>query len=114
MQQPVAGPSYTYSFDAMGRPTGLTNESSVAVVGGVQYGAANELLAINSTFNGGNAFETRTYNSMLQMTDLKAGTFAGGANLMNLHYTFSPTQNNGKITTQKDNLSGEEVQYTYL
>src|SRR5947209_2974135 len=49
---------------------------------------------------------------MLQMTDVMIGSFPGGANLMNLHYTFSGTQNNGKITTQKDNLSGEEVQYT--
>ena len=32
---------------------------------------------------------------------------------MNLHYTYSATQNHGKITTQKDKLSGEDVQYTY-
>ena len=36
----TAGPTYTYSFDAMSRPIGLTDQNNYAAVSGVQYGGA--------------------------------------------------------------------------
>ena len=54
--------------------------------------------------------ETRTYNSMLQLTSLYSNS-AGG--LVNVTYNYSSTQNNGKITSQTDNVSGEQVVYAY-
>ena len=94
----------------MNRPTGLTDQVKMETdVSGVQYGPAGELKAITYFGN----YETRTYNAMLQMTDLKIGSWAGWADLTNLHYSLPATQNNGKIMTQKDMNSGEEVQYVY-
>ena len=63
----------------------------------MQYGLSGELLSLNC--------ETRTYNSRLQLTRI-----TGGANM---EYRYSPTQNNGQITQQKDWNTGEEVTYTY-
>jgi RHS repeat-associated protein len=63
---------------------------------------ANEMLSLSGIFN-----ETRQYNSMFQLTQI---TVPG---VLNMQYVFSATQNNGKITSQTDLLSGEVVQYTY-
>jgi RHS repeat-associated protein len=95
------GPTYTYSFDAMYRPTGLTDQNSNTVVNNVTYNAANQL----STFN----TETRTYNNLNQMTQLTIT----GSQPLNISYNFTAGQNNGKITSQTDNISGETVTYQY-
>jgi RHS repeat-associated protein len=95
------GPTYTYSFDAMYRPTGLTDQNSNTVVNNVTYNAANQL----STFN----TETRTYNNLNQMTQLTIT----GTQPLNISYNFTAGQNNGKITSQTDNISGETVTYQY-
>jgi len=50
--------------------------------------------------------DTRTYNSMGQVTNIHSGS-------MNITYNYSSTQNNGKITSQVDNLTGEQVTYAY-
>ena len=50
--------------------------------------------------------ETRQYNTRLQMTHL---TVPGQ---LNISYNF-PTQNNGQISSQTDNLSGEQITYQY-
>ena len=44
---PHTGPTYTYSFDAMSRPTGLTDQNSNTAVSGVSYNPANQLLGIS-------------------------------------------------------------------
>ena len=94
------GPTYTYAYDTMGRPITLTGDNlNVPWVSNVTYGLSGELLSLNG--------ETRTYNSRLQLTRITAN---GGANM---EYRYSPTQNNGQITQQKDWNSGEEVTYTY-
>jgi RHS repeat-associated protein len=50
--------------------------------------------------------ETRTYNSIGQMTELQSGG-------LDIQYAYSATQNNGKITSQYDAISGEQIVYTY-
>jgi RHS repeat-associated protein len=97
-------PQYNYSYDTMMRPAGMTDLSST-LVSSVSYGPANEMLSMS--YNGGT--ETRTYNSMLQLTQLVNTT--PGQNL-NITYTF-PSGNGGKITSQTDNLSGETITYQY-
>ncbi len=99
----TSGPTYTYSFDAMDRATGLKDQNNSTAVSGVQYNAANQYLGIN--YYG--ASETRTYNSMNQMTRL---TIPGS---LDISYNFSATANDGKITGQTDNISGETVTYQY-
>jgi RHS Repeat len=97
----TAGPAYTYSFDAMYRPTGLKDQNSNTIVNNVSYNAANQLLTFNT--------ETHTYNNLNQMTQL----VITGTQPLNISYNFTAGQNNGKIASQTDNLSGETVTYQY-
>jgi RHS repeat-associated protein len=100
---PTAGPTYTYSFDAMDRATGLKDQNNNVAVSGVTYNAANQYLTVN--YFGAN--ETRTYNSMNQMTHL---SIPGS---LDISYNFVSGADNGKIGSQKDNISGETVTYQY-
>ncbi len=97
------GPTYTYSFDAMDRPTGLKDQSNNTAVSNVSYNPANQLLSIS--YFGTN--ESRQYNNLNQMTSLTVGSDT-------IAYTF-PTNgtNNGKISSQTDSVSGETVTYQY-
>jgi len=96
-------PYFTYSFDPMMRPAGMTDQSGASVVSGVLYGPANELTQM--TYNGGT--ETRQYNSMLQLTSISG---LG----QSINYTFPAAGSNaGKIVSQTDIISGETVNYLY-
>jgi RHS repeat-associated protein len=53
--------------------------------------------------------ETHTYNNLNQMTQL----VITGTQPLNISYNFTAGQNNRKITSQTDNLSGETVTYQY-
>jgi hypothetical protein len=64
--------SFNYSFDPMMRPAGMTDQNSASIVNTVGHGPANELL--HMTYNGGT--ETRTYNSMLQLTNITGVQFS--------------------------------------
>ena len=56
--------------------------------------------------------ETRTYNSMLQLTQIQS---MGSPNnwSQNIQYVYSATQNNGRIIQSIDAVSGEQVTYQY-
>jgi RHS repeat-associated protein len=97
----TAGPAYTYTFDAMYRPMELKDQNNNMVVNNVSYNAANQLLTFNT--------ETHTYNNLNQMTQL----VITGTQPLNISYNFTAGQNNGKIASQTDNLSGETVTYQY-
>jgi RHS repeat-associated protein len=100
-----AGPSYTYSFDSLGRPNGLVDNASNAVVSAVQYGPANEMLQMSML---GIGTERRKYNSRLQLTNISI------PGQIDLTYTFDTNlHNDGKIASQKDAISGEQVSYLY-
>ncbi len=83
----------------MHRPVGLTDQNSNTLVNNVTYNAANQLLTFNN--------ETRTYNNLNQMTRLQV------TGNLDISYNFPAGTNNGKISTQTDNLSGETVTYQY-
>ena len=40
-------------------------------------------------------------------------TVSAGGQSLNLQYNYSATQNNGKIVSQQDAVSGEQIVYTY-
>jgi RHS repeat-associated protein len=84
----------------MGRLAGMseTAPSTITMLSGVTYNAAGQMTQMGS--------ESRTYNVMGQLTNVHNGTF-------NITYNYSSTQNNGKITSQVDNLTGEQVTYAY-
>jgi len=97
----TTGPKYTYSFDAMDRPIGMTDQNNNTDVSNVTYNAANQFLTLNYF----GVTETRQYNNLNQMTSLTQN----GATVA---YNFTAGANNGKITSQAL-PSGETVQYQY-
>jgi YD repeat-containing protein len=104
----------SYTFDSMGRLNTMTdNVASVSMISGATYGPANELLSLSSSipyYCGGFGGETRTYNSLKQVTNISSGTYVAP---LSINYTYPTTGNNGKIDYQYDNFSGEQVNYTY-
>jgi len=95
---PVA-PSYTYTYDGMGRLNTMTDGTGATIVNGATYNAAGQMLS---------GVDTRTYNSMGQLTSVTSSTS------LNITYTYpNAGQNNGKIASQHDNISGETVSYLY-
>ena len=105
--------NYTYTLDALERPTTLTDSNGGHWASGVTYNAANQLTG--GTFGSASqpASEARTYNSLLQLTQVRQ-TNNGGANvLMDMTYTYSPNYNNGQITSSVDAVTGETVSYQY-
>jgi RHS repeat-associated protein len=101
------GPTYTNEFDEMGRLKKLINATTQTdVVASATYNAMGELLQMVGG-SGGAPTETRAYNSIGQLKQLTSGSG------VNLQYNFSASQNNGKIVSETDVLSGETVAYTY-
>ena len=100
---PNAGPTYTYSFDSMSRPIGLTDQNNYAAVSSVQYAPSNQMLSLNYF----GVSESRTYNTLMQLTNI---TIPGQ---LNLTYNYPTGTNNGKISSQSDAISGETVTYAY-
>jgi len=92
--------TYTTSYDSMARPFALVDNSSNTWASNVSYGPSNELLTLNS--------ESRTYNSLLQLTSITVSSS------FSQQYVY-PTNgtNNGKAIQQNDLISGEQVIYQY-
>src|SRR5258708_1394490 len=100
------GATYNFSYDTLGRINGMTNPgASQTLVNGVSYGVAGQLLGMSYL----GYTETRVYNSLLQMTRLTTSGSGG----TDFEYRYSATQNNGKIVSQKDWITGEDVTYLY-
>ena len=100
---PVTGPNLGWAFDSMGRLNTMTDlAANSTIISGATYGPSSELLTMAGQVN-----ESRSYNSMLQLTGLTSGS------TVSMTYAYSSTQNNGKIVSQTDALIGETVQYTY-
>jgi RHS repeat-associated protein len=92
----------------MGRLSQMNGDSGTTVATAV-HGPAGEVTSL--TYDGFS--ETRTYNSLLQLTRMTA--VGGGTTVMDMQYTFSGTENNGRITLSTDGTvaGGETVVYTY-
>src|SRR6185503_15694903 len=74
------------------------------IIANTTYNAAGQMTAM--TGGSGVPSESRTYNSIGQMTQLTSGSNS-------ILYNYPSTQNNGKITSEQDVVSGETVTYTY-
>jgi hypothetical protein len=100
------GPNLGWAFDTMGRLNTMTDlGAGTSIISATTYGPSNQLLTMS-----GSVSESRTYNSMVQLTQLTVSNSSGTQ--VNTTYTYSGTQNNGKIVSQYDAISGETVQYT--
>ncbi len=96
---PIA--TYTYAYDSMGRLNTMKDQNNASLVSGTTYNPGNQILTLAGTLN-----ETRTYNVNLQLSELVSGSFP-------YKYNYSATQNNGRITSMNDVISGETVAYQY-
>ena len=114
-QSNQAGPNLGWAFDTMGRPNTMTDlAAQQAIISGATYNAASQLLSMTPGFSspypgGSPTGEGRTYNSMGQLTSV----YAPWPNTESLTYAYPSTGNNGKISSQTDGVSGEQVVYTY-
>jgi hypothetical protein len=106
---------YTTTFDLMARPTTVhDNVANHDMVNNVGYTVANQLSQANywSPTTSTYINETRTYNNLLQLTEVK--DLNGSTSVMDMLYMFPvASANNGQITKQKDVVTGEEVSVTY-
>jgi len=110
----IAGPNLGNTFDSMGRLEKVTDlAASTDIISNATYNPAGQLLT-TSGVNGAPS-ETRTYNSIGQMTQLSiCPNYSGSCQTsINVQYAYSSTQNNGKITSETDVVSGEQIAYTY-
>ncbi|MGH9632261.1 MAG: RHS repeat-associated core domain-containing protein [Bryobacteraceae bacterium] len=110
----VASPHFQIQYDAAGRLASLNKSTSITypvtfapLVNNVSYNAAGQMQSLNYL----GYTQTRSYNERLQLTRLTAS----GASLpaVDLEYRYSATQNDGRITQEKNWVSGEEVTYQY-
>jgi len=86
-------------------------------VSGITYGPSNETVQMSYGDLYGGSYhgvtETRTYNSLLQLTQLvSSGNLAGTAVNVNLTYNYSATNNNGKIASTINSVSVISVFYS--
>jgi RHS repeat-associated protein len=134
MNYPVSGPQVAMSYDAMSRLAGETqtcvgtncqNPGTAFPLAGAVYNFAGQLTTLNYNdlsitgtvyLPGWLQTETRTYNNMLQLTRIvNSPNSAYGADgvALNMTYNFSAAQNNGRILSSVDGVTGENVSYTY-
>ena len=105
--------SFSYTLDAMGRPTGLTESGPGTVwVQNVGYGPSGEMRSLQYRTSGGAYYtETNAFNNRNQVVD----TSVSGTGLAGAHYQYgyAAGANNGQITAMTDVVTGEQVVYTY-
>ena len=95
--------------DALARPVDVyVGSASVPqyLITGATYNAAGQLLQMTAP----GYTETRQYNTNLQLTRITAGN---GTPAMDLSYNYPAANNNGRIQSMVDNVSGEQVTYAY-
>ena len=99
-----AATTYAYTFDAMGRPSGMAQGIST-VVSGASFNPAGQITSLNYAAPIGT--EQRAYNSLNQLTNVALG------DTLNKSYLYVAGKNNGQISQSVDGISGESISYTY-
>jgi RHS repeat-associated protein len=104
---PVNMPIAAMQYDVNGRLAGMTmdqrNGQGPQPFASATYYATGQLYQLSY----GLGTETRTYNSLMQLTSQVL------PNYLNMTYNYSATQNNGRITSSVDGVTGESTSYSY-
>jgi RHS repeat-associated protein len=104
-QYPLSGPNMALTYDSRGHLYSEQDQNAGnAGVPGALYYPAGQLQSMSG--GGGFAGQSFIYNAMQQLTQVSGGG-------RNIQYNYSANQNNGKIVSQTDLVSGETVSYTY-
>jgi YD repeat-containing protein len=100
-------PIAAFQYDANGRLNGMTmddrNGYGPQPFASATYTPAGQLYQLSY----GLGTETRTYNSMMQLITQSLPGY------LNMTYYYSATQNNGRISSSVDGITGEGTWYTY-
>jgi YD repeat-containing protein len=118
-------PGTTYTYDVMGRPSGIRDcgphslypGTCAGVTATATWDASGNLTNFNDNYidwlySPTGFKETRTYNNLGQLTRLtSAGSQVGTA--MDVEYVYTAGRNNGRIGAMIDHVTGETVNYTY-
>ncbi len=106
------GPTYTFGFDTMSRLNAMTRTDGTAatIANNVVYNVADQMTSFGMPL-GGNGTESRSYNSLFQLTNITRTW--NTATQMNLTYNYTAGSDNGKIASMTDAVSGETVSYAY-
>ena len=102
---PATMPTAGYQYDINSRLSEMTmnNGNGPQELASATYYAAGQL----QTLSWAPGTETRTYNSLGQLTGQSLPWY------LNMTYSYSPTANNGRITSSVDGMTGESTTYTY-
>ena len=102
---PATMPTAGYQYDINGRLSEMTmnNGSGPQELASATYYAAGQL----QTLSWAPGTETRMYNSLGQLTSQVLPYH------LNMTYNYSATQNNGRISSSVDGITGESTSYTY-
>ena len=126
---PLPATAFQYQYDNVSRlttmlqttctglsqPGSLWHLGSSSTIASASYNAAGEITSMSYDMFS----ETRTYNTLLQLTqETASGAWYFNNQYVNLtaknmSYVYSVAQNNGKILQSTDNVTGETVNYTY-
>jgi RHS repeat-associated protein len=99
---PLVMPTMGYQYDINGRMTEMTSNGNAFAT--ASYTAAGQLYQLSY----GGMTETRTYNPMMQLITQSVPGY------LNMTYNYSTTgQNNGRITSSVDGVTGENTAYAY-
>jgi YD repeat-containing protein len=105
--------TYTTSYDSMGRPLGMTDDSSNTWTQNAAYDAAGRRTSLQmlAAPSGSPYYQTEanTFNVNGQLTEIQWSAYTGTSNVQ---YGYSGTANNGQITSMTYS-SGEVVSYSY-
>jgi len=101
-------PIAAMQYDVNGRLSGMTmdpqNGNGPQPFASASYYPSGQL----NTLQVGGWTETRTYNSLMQLISQSVPYGP-----LNMTYNYSATQNNGRITSSVDGMTGENTTYTY-
>ena len=111
---PGLNTTLSYAFDTLRRPVSATDQNGIHWANNATYapdGAPTAVTFVGAYDPGYDIYsyynETRSYNVRGQLTRMTAGNYA------DLEYRFSATNNDGRLTQQKDWKSGKEINYEY-
>lgn len=114
--QDFSGATFTYGYDAAGRPTNIVDGSSNSYASSATYNAAGQLHTLNHqlTSTSGTYARTLNYNERLQPSSISA-TWNGSTTIQNLTYGYGTGgTNNGNIMSIANLLDGTRTQsYSY-
>jgi len=114
--------AFQYQYDNLSRLTGMQQTTCTWVSGGACGSWGSPSTVASATYNAAGQItnmtydiftETRSYNTLMQLTQETATAYFGTFTAKNMSYAYSSTQNNGRIISSTDGVTCETISYAY-